>query len=320
VGNMDIPKARGTGVFKALYSDFCINQAAGFTEGIVEYTEQVWSNKLEEHLIQQGAASITILTFQHNDNNQSAGAALARIWKSAKKSGFDLVTSGECNVKLLEKANEIMQEEATAALANSGIDEKTQEAIKQSLAMQEEIKEMMVTKDELNKLDETTQANILKVKEDLAANYTRTIDAQARTIAELEHVIVTKDRDTQTLEDKVQKQTYIIAKLNHQVTTLTSQLAVKDKAIEKLNEEVRAKFFAYQGIDTHLTTIEDINSCGFLDTSSGIKEVKDQLTSMKEVYSCALVETNNHIKELKEQLASVHVLLEEQSRKRKSPE
>ena len=107
VRNLNIPKARGAGEFVASYSEFSLNTSIGSAEGVIEFDEQVWSNRLEEHLAMQGAACITIITFACNDNNQSAGAALARVWKSAKKPGFSLITRGQCNVRLLAKANEI---------------------------------------------------------------------------------------------------------------------------------------------------------------------------------------------------------------------
>ena len=132
VGNISYYKGRGAGETKACYSDFSINPTTGFAEGLVEFDEQVWGNKLEERLVQQGAACITILTFQHNDNNQSAGAALARVWRTGKEPGFQQITRGECNPRLLAKAQEIFKEDEEAA-ESCMFDEKTQEAIKQSL-------------------------------------------------------------------------------------------------------------------------------------------------------------------------------------------
>ena len=86
-------------------------------------------------MAEQGTTCITILTFANNDNNQSAGAALARVWKSSKASGFELVTQGACNAKLLAKAEEITQEDESAESGHA-LDEKMQAAFKQSLALQ----------------------------------------------------------------------------------------------------------------------------------------------------------------------------------------
>ena len=148
VKNLNIPKARGDGEFVASYSGFSLNATTGFAEGVVEYSEKIWSDKLEEHLAEQGAACITILTFANNDNNQSAGAALARVWKSAKAPGFELVAHGECNARLLAKAEEIMLEDKQKEKEiDEECGEKIQAGLKQSLALQEEMNEKMVTKD-----------------------------------------------------------------------------------------------------------------------------------------------------------------------------
>jgi len=157
VKNLNIPKARGAGEFVASYSEFSLNTSIGSAEGVVEYSEKIWSDRLEEHLAEQGAACITILTFANNDNNQSAGAALARVWKSAKAPGFELVTRGECKAKLLAKAEEITQEDESAE-SGPALDEKMQVAFSQSLTLQQEMKDCMATKDDLIKIDETVDA------------------------------------------------------------------------------------------------------------------------------------------------------------------
>ena len=274
VGNMSFPKSRGEGDYLAAYSDFALNQTTGFAEGLVEFEEQVWNNALEEKLAVKGAACITILTFTHNDNNQSAGAALARVWKSAKASGFELVTRGECNAKLLAKAEEIMQEDESAE-SGPALDEKMQAAFSQSLTLQQEMKDCMATKDDLIKIDETvdaisfnmatkddiskmdaaTQNLIATMKESMTAEFSNTIMNQAQTISglqesaekleeiitnqaqtikELETAVVTKDRDNQTLAEHNQSQRFVLARLNNE--------KIQDaNLIKKLNEKIESK-------------------------------------------------------------------------------
>jgi len=273
VGNLTIPMTRGAGDVKASYSDFSLNATTGFTEGLVEFTDQIWNYKLEEHLAEQGAACITILTFQNNDNNQSAGAALARVWKAGKQPGFEQVTRGNCNAKLLAKAQEMVKEdEKNQAAAGQLFDAKTQECIKLSL---ETMQATMVTKDDLTKMDETldelnfklatkddltkmdkiTQQHMDDIKksltDSLTAEFSKTITNQAQTITalqdtveKLENIIITKDRDNQTLEDKNYSQRCVLARLNQEKTEdarriklLTDKLEAKDKTILKLVEE-----------------------------------------------------------------------------------
>jgi hypothetical protein len=137
------------------------NTATGFAEGFVEFTEQVTSDKLDTYLGQQGAACITLLTFQHNDNNESAGAALARIWMAAKEPGFELITQGDCNPRLLAKAKELEEKYKKEAQGRDiRFDEKTQEAMRLSL---QEIKDKMVTKEELAKTVQASNQDTNKV-------------------------------------------------------------------------------------------------------------------------------------------------------------
>jgi len=174
--NLNISKARGAGEVKACYSAFSFNAATCFAEGVVEFDEQVWINKLEEHLAMQGAACITILTFAHNDNNQSAGAALARVWKSAKAPGFELITQGECNAKLLAKAEEITQEDESAE-SGTALDEKMQAAFKQSLLeMKETSQKSLVLQEEINEKMAT-----VATKEDLVVVATKSDLAEVAT-------------------------------------------------------------------------------------------------------------------------------------------
>jgi len=229
VGNLCISKARGAGDTKAIYSDFSFNVVTGFAEGLVEFAEQIWSDKLEESLAQRGAACITMVTFPHNDANKTAGAALARIWETAKGPDFALITRGACNPKLFAKAQEITEHDANdKKQAAQKLDEKTNEAMNQSL---KEMTTNMVTKDDLAKAGETTKQSIEKIKESLGDDYAMMIASQAKTIKELESIITTKDRDNQTLEDKNYSQRCVLARLN--------QEKIDDaKTIKKLNEKI----------------------------------------------------------------------------------
>ena len=174
--NLNISKARGAGEIKASYSAFSFNAATCFAEGVVEFDEQVWINKLEEHLAMQGAACITILTFTNNDNNQSAGAALARVWKSAKALGFELITQGECNAKLTAKAEEITREDESAE-SGTALDEKMQAAFKQSLLeMKETSQKSLVLQEEINEKMAT-----VATKEDLVVVATKSDLAEVAT-------------------------------------------------------------------------------------------------------------------------------------------
>jgi len=259
---MSFPKSRGDGDYQTAYSEFALNQTTGFTEGLVEFEEQIWNNALEEHLDKQGAACITLLTFQNNDKNESAGAALARVWKSAKGSGFDLFTQGECNAKLHAKAKEILQEDESAE-SGPALDEKMQAAFKLSFALQEKMNETMVTKDDLakvgeamatkddlTKIDETvdemslkmvTKEEFIRMKDTLTAAFSKINSSQTQTIfslqetaKKLEEIIVTKDRD-------VSNQAQTIKELETVVITKDRDVSNQAQTIKELETVVITK-------------------------------------------------------------------------------
>lgn len=207
--NLDVPKARGAGDIKVSHYDASLNVTTGFAECFIDFAENVWSNKLEEHLKDQGAACITILTFQHNDGNQSAGSALARIWKTAKEPGFQQITRGDCNPRLLAKAQEIFKEDEQAAVER-GLDEKTQEAIKQSLKeMEDHVKQTFVevqgsivkVDDSLVKVDDSlvkVEGSIVKMEDSMK----KTIVEDTKKVLSSIHVVEDSVRKT-IVEDRV---------------------------------------------------------------------------------------------------------------------
>lgn len=253
IGNITYSKARGAGDIQSSYSVFAFNSITGFAEGIMDFDDKIWSDKLAEGLYQQGAACITILTFQHNDNNQSAGTALARVWKAAKAPGFDLITRGECNARLLAKAKEIMAEDEKAEAAEHAFDAKTQAVLKESL---QELKENMVTKgdlarvgealatkDDLTKIDETVDEMSLKMatKEDLNNMVTKedlTSMITKEDLSKVEESMITKD-DLVITQDELKRMRERAEHAEHLSFVLRGQLGAEDsKKVRSLRKEV----------------------------------------------------------------------------------
>jgi len=307
VKNLNIPKARGAGEFVASYSGFSLNATTGFAEGVVEFDEQVWSNKLEERLAEQGAACITILTFANNDNNQSAGAALARVWKSAKGPGFELVTHGKCNARLLAKAEEItLEDKQKEKEIDKECEEKIQAGLKQSLALQEEIKEKMVTKDDLAEVEKSlatkddlktmTKAGFDKMDESLTVKFSQTVINQRQTIVSLqeaaknlEEIIISKDRDNQQLTGHNDRQRYMLGQLNQEkkdnletIKTLNERIQSNDKMIietvNTLNERIQSK-------DKMIIDIMEKNQALSAGSSSGSSTNETIRTVIQEIFS-----------------------------------
>ena len=114
------------------------NEGTGAAEGFMEFSEQVRTNNVKDILAELGACSISVVTFQNNDGNQSAAVALNRVRSIAKSDGFAEVVRGECNVKLLKKADELAEAEVSAAEMECEFAEKTQAALQLSIKEQGE--------------------------------------------------------------------------------------------------------------------------------------------------------------------------------------
>ena len=336
---MSFPKSRGDGDYQTAYSEFALNQTTGFTEGLVEFEEQIWNNALEEHLDKQGAACITLLTFQNNDKNESAGAALARVWKSAKGSGFDLFTQGECNAKLHAKAKEILQEDESAE-SGPALDEKMQAAFKLSFALQEKMNETMVTKDDLakvgeamatkddlTKIDETvdemslkmvTKEEFIRMKDTLTAAFSKINSSQTQTIfslqetaKKLEEIIVTKDRD-------VSNQAQTIKELETVVITKDRDVSNQAQTIKELEERNYSQRCVLARLNQEKTADANI-----------ITKLNEKIQS-KDKIIIDLMEKNQALASgssqsiLEEKIYEMHTFMKdyvvsEESRKRKAP-
>ena len=88
-----MPKLRAGGQVAVLFTAFAFNEETGAAEGYMEFHDQIWSNNLIDRFEELGATSVDIMTFQHNDGNQSAASAYNRVRKVAANSGFILITS-----------------------------------------------------------------------------------------------------------------------------------------------------------------------------------------------------------------------------------
>ena len=145
-------KARGAGPVSIPFTAFAFNEGTGAAEGYIEFQDTVWKNNLIDRFEELGATSVDIKTFHNNDGNHSAASTYNRVRKVAANPCFALLTTGTANPKLLAKANDLLEKEKPKA--SEQFDQKTQAAIKQSLA---EISEAMVTKEDFQSLGKSSQ-------------------------------------------------------------------------------------------------------------------------------------------------------------------
>jgi len=212
-----LQKARGAGDVPVVFTQYALNESTGTAEGFMDFQEQVWSHQIQTQWEQLGAASVTVLTFQHNDGNHSAASALNRVTKLASSPGFKLITTGSCNPKLLAKAKELAEKEHVKLNTTTEFDEKTQAVIKQSLAVAERISESMVTKKELQDLGESSQRSSDELKC---------------------RVVEINEKITQDYEDAIKSQSAIISKQSVTISKLQSALEAKGKDMEAKQKEI----------------------------------------------------------------------------------
>ena len=133
VENLTITKLRkGGGDVSIRFQSFAWNQESGHAEGFIEVHDTVSTKVLMERLTELGATCTGIVTFPNRDGDKTAASALNRIKSLSKSDGYVEVVRGECNAKLLKKAEELAEAERAAAELNHEFSEKTQAAIQLS--------------------------------------------------------------------------------------------------------------------------------------------------------------------------------------------
>ena len=101
------PKTRATEFFSIKFMDAAFDRASFSGDFYISYEERVHEHKIVEAFENAGAGSVYIQTFDNDDNNESASAALLRVWDTAAKNNpEDRFTKGECNVALRKKTEE----------------------------------------------------------------------------------------------------------------------------------------------------------------------------------------------------------------------
>ena len=211
---------------------FALNEEnGGIAEGVLEFSEQVYSSVVHDALAELGAASINITTFQNNDGNHSAASALNRVRSVAKTDGFVEAVRGDCNAKLMDKANELLALEEQAP--SNEFDAKTQAAIVASL---EE------TKEGLSQVN--TSISQMQEKITSAADYDERLVMSdkklCRTENKLDGLAEYSGRQTYTLNQLnivIKKKDAEIARLNELIEQKSARIEQKDQYALKVAEE-----------------------------------------------------------------------------------
>ena len=269
-----------------LFLFFALNEEnGGIAEGFLEFSERVYSSAIHDALAELGAASINITTFQHNDGNHSAASALNRVRSVAKTDGFVEVVRGDCNAKLMEKANELLALEEQAP--SNEFDAKTQAAIVASL---EE------TKEGLSQVN--TSISQMQEKITSAADYDERLVMSDKKLCRTENKL-------DGLAEYSGRQTYTLNQLNIVIKK-------KDTEITRLNELIEQKSVRIEQKDQILLNImQDLQRV----TEEKCSVVQDlqranlEMIQQTQEYSEADKEKDQKIRMLTRHVAAQRILL-----------
>jgi len=256
------PKSKGGGEFTINYMAASLNKEAESGEFFFEFDEIVWEHKLAQCFEKLGAGQVSIVTFQHNDGNESASNALLRLHTS---NGV-LYERGTCPPALKDKLEAKLAEHAKKSESKE-FDEKTNAALKQSLAdigVKVETTQTAVTKMDTKIND--VQNGVCSIIPDYQKENDELKKKLVHKTKECDRIEFHKARDTRTINEK----DVLIRGLQAQVKHLQEEKTVLETVV---TEHKR-----------HITTLEYQNHtlANQLNMSNAItdaKEIKDYLES-----------------------------------------
>ena len=216
------------------YMNFALNEKIGLVEGFADFNDQVLTTAVRDSFAGLGAGSINILTFPRNDGGKTAASALNRVRSVGKSDGYTEVVRGTCNVKLMEKADELAEAEAASAELDTEFAEKTAATLKLS------IEDLSQT---ATQIADTVAGHSLQLVEMVTVLHNS--NDKITTAAHYEERLVAGDRHMETKDNKIASQTWTINQLNKEknrlnelVENLFQQGAQKDQEILKLTQRL----------------------------------------------------------------------------------
>lgn len=260
------PKSKGSGEFTINYMFASLNKEATAGEFFFEFDEYVWEHKLMECFNKLGAGQVSIVTFQNMDANESASNALLRLHTQPKNVVYE---RGTCPPALHAKLQAKLAEHAKKTEAGAReLDEKTQLAIKQSLA------DLGGKVETLDIKVETANATVVQMdsKIDLVQNGVCTIipDYQ-KEIEQLSAKLAHKTREVDRIEGQK-------GRLTHRINELTALKEGLERQLQSKTEELDRKTIEWQ---LELASLmEQVNLCKAIEEA---KQIKDFLESDREL-------------------------------------
>lgn len=215
------PKSKGGGEFTINFMFASLNREASAGEFFLEFEEKVWDYKLAQWMEKLGAGQVNVMTFQNNDSNESASNALLRLHTQADGVTYE---RGACQPALHAKLQAKLAELASKKADSKELDDKTQLAIKHSLAdIAEKITFNQNATDQIGAKVGEVQTGIMTILE-----YQKEND-------ELKAKLAHKTREVDRIEGQTAYKTRLIRDLEIEVESLKSREAmlVKERASNK---------------------------------------------------------------------------------------
>ena len=214
-------KSKGAGDFTVKYMFATFDKQASSGEFYLEFDEKVWDYKLEQCFEAQGAGQVNIMTFENNDGNESASNALLRLHTKADGVTYE---RGTCQPALHAKLQAKLAEMESKKADSKELDDKTQLAIKHSLAdIAEKLTSNQNATDQIGAKVGEVQTGITTILE-----YQKEND-------ELKAKLAHKTREVDRIEGQTAYKTRLIRDLEIEVESLKSREAmlVKERASNK---------------------------------------------------------------------------------------
>ena len=236
VENMVISKANNTGKFNINSMHAALNKEAYSAEIFIEIDGTIRVRTLAAQLEDMGACQVSILTFQHNDGNESASNALVRVWTSAVKTGCGY-ERGTVSKDLWGKANAKFEAEKQQQADNAKNEAKFTEGVRQSLA---DIGGKVDTVEgKINNVQHgmctiiPDYQKLLKETMEKLAHKTKEVDRIENKMGRMTHEI---NRITEENENLKEASNMASRKHEREITELKYTLETKDKQIKDKDE------------------------------------------------------------------------------------
>lgn len=268
------------GEFTINYMLASLNKEAMAGEFFLEFDEYVWEHKLVQCFETLGAGQVSVVTFQNNDGNESASDALLRLHTQANGVPYE---RGTCPPALHAKVQAKLAAFAKRAEAGAReLDEKTQLAIKQSLAdLDDKIKATQtIIRNNQSMLNQTqstvsqTQSTValIDVKmEEVQNGVCSIIPDYQKEIEQLKARLAHKTREVDRIEGQKGRLTHV----NNELTAVKEGL---EWQLKRKTEELDRKAMEWQ--IERATLLEQVNLCKTIEEA---KQIKDYLEADREL-------------------------------------